>query len=352
MKTNHLLAMIAITVLLASCGGSGSDVDSDTAPAPGPSPAPMSLSQTQQNFIASAVSNSYAHLYWKLPESNTSPVDGTHYFVAAKFSFTASPAQGAQEYVRTVENMSTNLSVPNSATLRPYRAIKNGAIYAVDESKSIVEFKDEYVQAQLYATDGRTKLHATLFDFWGELTNLSGALASSDILKNYYGFSRLPTPSNLDMAVAWRPGSSYVLRKRLNVDEVIRVIDWREQTVDANVIPWSGTQTTLETMFAYVTRDFGGLTLSGTTYQIGDGEIQTKEAVRIWIAKNLQPVSASPSGSYACMFELNGKLYYCTVTLAGTREKRVSGLDSTIVLDDTVRFNATAIQSIKDAVRF
>jgi hypothetical protein len=338
----RLLLATASVAILAACGGGGG-VGGDTT----------RLSEVQRNYIASSVANSYNGFSWYLPTDASSPVSGTNFFVATTVALSASPEVGPQTISSGLTNMAATLALPDATKLSVIRVLLNGVIYASNfTSRADASFVGDAVRLQPYAVDDQTKLPAQDFDYWSEPIILTGQLAQSEILKKYYRFSTTTRLNNLDMSKSWQAGSSYVVRKKLFVDEAVEVSDWNTRTYDENVTPWSGSQSTIEDMFSYVTMNFGGVTWNGTTYQLADGEITSKQGVRMWISNNKNPASSSPTDSYTCIFELNGKIYFGRYIAAGTREKIINQLDTTVVLDSSIRFNAIAVQSIRDAVKF
>ena len=339
-KVTKLATVLIGCALITACGGGGS------------ASSPDGLSVVQKNYLASTLTNTYHGFYWNLPTTNIAPTSGTHYFLASTFSLAASPENAPQNLVAAAENMSTSLAEPN-INITTQRVLKDGAItsYQLDSITKIY-FSNGNVLGDQYASDGVTKIGTAEFDDWSEPIPLSGTLANSDILKRFYGFARLNNSSYFDKTTEWRAGSAYITRKRRNLTEGVRLIDWNTRTYDTNVDPWSGSQTTIETMFDYVETNFGGITASGTSYQFSDGAITTKEGTRMWIATEKLPTSTSASDAYAAFMELNNSIYLGHYIPALTRERLIDGLDSTIVNDFSIRFNPVALQTIKDAVNF
>ena len=339
-RTTTFLAIFAAT-LLQACGGGGSA-----------GPIEPSLSSVQSNYLQSTLTGTYSGLSWRLPASNVAPVDGTDYLLATTYALSASPENGEQTLQKSTENLTTSLTMPLVNTTAE-RILKNGKIEVFDfDSVTKVSFVGANIETAQYAQDGSTLLFTKEFDDWSQPQQLSGTLASSDILRQFYGFGRLNIPTYFNKTVAWRPGSSYVTRKQKTVTEIIEVHDWNTRTYDSSVDPWSGTQTTIETMFNYVESAVSGVTVRGVTYTFADGAVTTKEGVRMWVATTKQPTSVSAADSYVTFMELNSKIYLCTLTPALTRIRFIDGIDTTQINDYNIRFNAAAVQSIKDAVNF
>lgn len=343
MRVFKLVGAALVVASLTACGGGGGGGETGAS----------TLSTTQENYLASSYSNSYNGFIWRLPTDTSTPIDGTHYFAATKYASNANPANGTTDINLTVDNLSKSLTNPPTASLFTQRVLINGVIYVTNaSSKTEVSFTDGLVRMQRYATDGVTKLPIRDFDEWSAPIPLSGTLANSEALKTYYNFANTTRSTNLDMSTQWRAGASYVTRKQIITNEAIELLDWNTTTYDANVSPWSGTQTTIEDMFNYVTTTFGGVTWRGTTYQIDDGTITTKQGARTWISSAPLPTSTSPTTARTCVVELNGKIYFGQIFEAGTRVRMLSNTDSTVILDDSIRFNADAVESIRDAVKF
>jgi hypothetical protein len=87
-------------------------------------------------------------------------------------------------------------------------------------------------------------------------------------------------------------------------------------------------------------------------YTLASGSISSMQGARVWVATNPKPASASPTTGYVAFAQLNGKIYFGSVRKAGARLNVIDGVDSTIIDDYNIRLNSTAVQSLKQAVRF
>lgn len=344
MKLKAILATAISTTFLAACGGGGGDS----------APAAITLSATQTNFEAAIVKGTYSVFDWSLPETNVTPVNGTHFFFATNFTLEASPSTGQQVVKETVSNLTRSLTLPTRSNLGVNRVLKSGVIYVNNStSKGAFSYAGNDVVSTSYATDGLTPLYASVFDDWSAPVALTGQIGNANILKSFLGFTRLNTPNNLDYSQNWLAGSSYFTRKGYRQADTLFVYDWTTKTFGGNVTAYTGTETTIENFFnSAANLAAGGTTSDSVTYAISDGTIKSVEGVRAWVATNKRPTSVSPTGEYLTLFELNGKIYWGGIEKAGTRFKSIDGVDRTIVNDYNIRLNGTAVASIKQAVKF
>ena len=88
------------------------------------------ISETQTNYIATAVNNTYNGLHWYLPMDTTSPINENHYFIASTYSASASPITGHQSLSSSLNNLTTSLSLPDPTHLNVSRILINGVIYS------------------------------------------------------------------------------------------------------------------------------------------------------------------------------------------------------------------------------
>jgi hypothetical protein len=344
MKLKALLALAMSTTFLAACGGGGGDG----------APATIALSPTQTNFEAAALKGTYSSFDWSLPTTNVTPVNGTHFFLAHNFSAAASPSAGPQVVIETTSNMTRTLGLPTMSNRNVDRVLKSGVIYVTNStSKGAFSYVGNDVVSTAYATDGLTPLFASVYDSWSTPIALTGQIGTATILKSFLGFTRLNTPNNLDFSQSWLAGSSYFTRKGYRQADTVFVYDTSGTTFNANVTPVPTTVLTLEDLFnsAAFTAN-GGVLVDGVVYPFSAGSIRSIEGVRTWVATNKRPASASATEAFVVLFELNGKIYYGNLEKAGTRFKFIDGVDNTIVNDYSIRINATAAASIKQAVKF
>ena len=341
MKSKSIIA-VAAAALLAACGGGGGEG----------STAPVVLSATQQNFETTTKADFYAALNWYLPNTDVAPTTGTHYLYYGVNSVSTSPQSGAVLNAQSAVNLTTTLALPSMAQQSVSRVLKNGAIYVANgSSRQMWSYSGNDVVLTTYATDGTTALFAADYDDWSAPVALAGAIGTTPIVHSFLGFTRLNEPSNFDFSQSWLSGSSYFTRKGFQQATTLFLNDWTGRTYDVDVSPYPGTATTIETMFA--NPGFaGGISVDGVAYTLASGSISSMQGARVWVATNPKPASASPTTGYVAFAELNGKIFFGSVRKAGARLNVIDGVDSTIVDDYNIRLNSTAVQSLKQAVRF
>jgi len=344
MKLKTILALAVSTTFLAACGGGGG----------GGAPVATVLSPTQTNFETAAIKGTYSGFDWSLPTTNVTPVNGTNFFFATSFNVAASPSAGPQVVSRVADNMSRTLTLPTLSNRGVERVLKSGVIYASNStSKGTFSYVGNDVVNTSYATDGLTPLFATVFDSWSAPVTLTGQIGTATILKSFLGFTRLNTPNNLDFSQSWLVGSSYFTRKGFRQADTVFVEDTSGSTYDANVTPVPTTVLTLEDLFNSAEfAAIGGVRVDNVIYPFSAGNIRSIEGVRAWVATNKRPTSVMATDTFVVLFELNGKIYYGGLEKAGTRYNFIDGVDNTIVNDYSIRLNATAAASIKQAVKF
>lgn len=336
-----LVGTVAVATSFVACGGGGGENS-------------VALSSTQTNFEAAFLTNTASQFAWWVPPQDTAPTDEVAYFFyEARTAIASSPRDGVVERELTFHNLS-NLKANYDGTYSVTRVLKDGEIHYRDwPSKSTFTYSGDNVIWNRYSKDGSRLLYTTeLIDITPSQA-LTGALRDSTAAKSYFSFFKLNTPTNFDFTVSWDAGSSYTLFKQKHVDETIFVWDWPSETrtYDANVSPYPGTEATIE-KFADSLSSSGGLIFDGVTYTLSDGNIVNKGGVRMWVAKNKRPTSASPTTQYLCLIELNEKLYAGAIVPAGSIFRQLDAVDSTIVLENNMFLNPAAVQSVKNAIKF
>jgi hypothetical protein len=343
MKSKSIV-VVAAAALLAACGGGGGGAGGPTGP--------VVLSATQQNFETTTKADFYVALNWYLPNTDVAPTPGTHYLYYGVNAVSTSPQSGAVLNSQSSVNLTTTLALPSMAQQSVSRVVKNGAIYVANgSSRQMWSYSGNDVVLTTYATDGTTALFAADYDDWSAPIALSGAIGTTPIVNSFLSFTRLSEPSNFDFSQAWLPGSSYFTRKGFQQATTLFLNDWTGRSYDVDVSPYPGTETTIETLFA--NPGFAsGISVDGVAYTLAGGSISSIQGARVWVATNPKPASASPTTGYVAFVELNGKIYFGSLRKAGARLSVIDGVDSTIVDDYNIRLNGTAVQSLKQAVRF
>jgi predicted CXXCH cytochrome family protein len=104
----------------------------------------------------------------------------------------------------------------------------------------------------------------------------------------------------------------------------------------------------LENFFATLPNET--LTIGLVQYKIGDGVIRTVSGVRAWVANTAAPASRLTTTSYYTLYEMDEHIFIGYLQKANTRIRQVSAIDGTELLEYSVRFNAAAINSIKQTL--
>lgn len=349
-KFVKLATAVVVAAMLVACGGGGGG---DATPAA----VTTTLSATQQNFETAALNGNYWVRYdWFMPSTNVAPTTGTNFFYTDNFAAPSSPANGAVTQTQTSVNQTATLAMPTLSQRYVYRILKSGVIYLSNNTtKSEWSYVGNDVLSTQFASDGITKLDTLVYDSWSAPIPLSGQIGNATILKSFLSFTKLTSQTvNYDFTKSWLPGSTYFTRKGYQKDDTLYLRDWSGTTYTTAVTPWSGAETTLETMFnnntAIVTA--GGVTVDGVLYPFSAGTITTLQSARAWVANAKRPTSASATDEYVTFIELNGKIYYGFLEKAGTRFNSIDGVDAIIVNDYNIRLNSTAATSMKQAFKF
>ena len=335
--------LTTITVaMVTACGGGGSG-DSGTK---------SGLSITQQNFETTTKADYYVTFDWYLPNTDMAPTNGTNFFNYGINLALTSPSAGPVLNTTSSINMTKTLKLPDATKRYVDRVLKSGVIYYTnDTSKQVWSYAGNDVLLTTYATDGQTKLYTSVYDDWSAPIPFSGTIGTTSILKSFYGFTRLNTPSNFDFTNYWYVGSSYFTRKGYQQADTLFVWDWTGVSYDANVTPYSGSESTIEALFS-TNKYMNGIGVDNVLYKINEGTISTIEGTRTWVANVPRPTSASPTTGFVALFELNGKIYGGALRKAGARFNSVDGIDSTKINDYNIKLNSKAVESLKQTVKF
>lgn len=326
-----------IVVLLTACGGSG-----------------VPLSVTQQNFEATTKSDYFVAFDWSLPTANVAPTTGTHYFYYTINSVLSSPSTGPVADTNSQVNLASTLSAPDFSQMGVDRVLQGGVIYTMNQTtKRVWSYSGDDMLLTTYATDNATPLYTAHYDAWSAAVPLTGTIAATSVLKQFLGFSRLNTLVNFDFTKSWLAGSSYFTRKGFQQADTLFLYDWSGKTYDSAVMPWGGTETTIEALFANAAfAAAGGITMDSVAYPLNAGTISSIQGARVWVATNPRPASAYATTGYVAFAELNGKIYWGMLRKAGARFNVIDGVDTTLIDDYNIRLNSYAVQSIKSAVKF
>lgn len=331
---------------LVGCGGGGSDDANSTT---------TGLSQNQKNFESFALNDKYAVFIWNLPGINTTPTSGTHYFYYEVNGATGSPSLAPQSNAISAVNLTSSLALADLTKIFVNRVLVNKNIYYRNEThQQTWSYSGENIVLTSLGSDGVTPLYSNTYDNWSAPIPLNGAIFDSTVMRSYLNFlKRTNDTENFDFTKSWLPGSTYITRKSYATEDIVFVWDSSGTTYDNNPSPLNTTATSLVDLFnAPIFTNTGGYNADGVIYKYSDGDIVNHGGVDVWVAKTARPVSADPTGAYAVLFSLNGKIYRGAMQKKGVRFKYLDQVDTTQVLDTSMRFNIKAAESIKNAVKF
>jgi hypothetical protein len=332
-------ATCALAGILSACGGGGSSEGAG------------GLSSAQKNAEA-ALDSGYCSLSWYIPAAGVAPVSGTNYLYSTKIMTPASVSTGLQSYLLSAASLTTALAVPDLSH-NVTRVVKDGQVYARSGLDKInVYFSGSEIVFDAIASDGATVVSSAVYDRWSTpiaLGTTDTLRTAPDELKAAEGLLTRSGDSNFNLSRSWEQGSAYIKVSSYRRGDTLFALDWSGQTYGSN-INGSNFYGTLEQFFSALLSHT--LTIGPVQYTIADGTISTVSGVRAWVAKTPAPASAHPTTSYYALFESNGMIYLGYLERGGTRIRRVSAIDSTILLDYSVRLNDAAIDSIKQGLNF
>jgi hypothetical protein len=357
----HELKILAFTfgmLAISGCGGGGdggasSEVTTPTpTPTPTPAPAPIPApSPLQKQFENIALSAPFGTLRGLLPTEGITPEPGTHYFGAFGYQLLKSPAGGAKTAAYKYINLSNTLSAPTNNQVAVQRVLLDGRFY-LREFADAVRFRYEggMVIQESMASDGVTVLFATTYDDWSDPIPLSGPIESAEVLKQYHGtLDRTYDTLNFDFTKPWLAGAAYSVVKGYRTADTLLMNDGAKATTGAEVSAVSTSATDIAGFFGSKTG--GILVMDGVNYTLSDGDIKSYGNATVWIAKNKRP-EIYDLNSYRIVVALNQKIYFGSIQKANTRLRSFSAVDSSVVLDSSIRFNAIGFESIKSATKF
>ena len=345
-----MLGILSTTLFgLAGCGGGGGGGGGGGSSNNG---TPAALSATQQNFETTLGSGYYA-LTWNVPTANAAPVSGTNYVYSLKDGPTSSPTQGTRTYIPTPTNLTSMLSLPSMSQVGIQRVVVNGTIYARSSLNNVnVRYSSGNIIFDFIASDGSTVMYSNVMDSCTAPIPLS----STDTIRTApeevdaaVGLLIRYTDSNFNLNATWRSGSAYIKRTLYLSGDTLFTYDWSGQTYGASVNGTNFTGT-LEQFFANA--QGGIVTIGPVQYGIGDGAIRTISGVRTWVSSAAAPTNIFPSTAYYALYEMGGSVYVGYLRMANSRNKQISSIGNTVLLDYTIRFNQAAISSIQGTLNF
>ena len=328
-----------ITSQIVACGGSGDNSGTSGA-----------MNVNKQNF-EEILTGGYYSLVWNIPAAGVTPVSGTHFVYSEKIGPATSPSKDTQTYIPSPSNLSATLTLPDMAQRGIVRVVIDGKVYARSSLDKInVHYLGDNIVFNPLASDGNTVLFSEVFDSWSAPIALSATdtiRTAPNEVKAAVGLLTHPTDSNFDLSRTWLSGSAYIKRSSRKSVDTLFTYDWSGKTYDKNVngTNFSGT---LENFFATLPSET--VTIGAVQYKISDGVISTVSGVRAWVASTAAPASSLPTTSYYTLYEMGGSIFVGYLQKANTRIRQVSAIDGTELLEYSVRFNAAAINSIKQSL--
>jgi len=315
LKTHkHVVALAALSALLAACGGGSDGGVSEKAGAQSADTPVLSANQQAfESLMLAPASGSYL-MHWNLAYAGNQ-TSGTHYAYSDASVMSASPLTNGPQIVTqgAPQNLATTLALVAPA---PTRVLKNGVVLVVPENgaASKVSYVGNDVRVDSLAADNVTVAYSVVRSDY-ETVALTGTVGTTPADLAHFLNSFFSNPSVLDAATSYAAGASYLKFTQKNLDDRYNVFDCTTATTTANVTPCR-TGTTLN---AVLTSGIASNS-DGTTYRLADGATSTVGGVPVWVATKPRPLSATLSTTlqYRIYFELGGNVYTGALIKDGT----------------------------------
>jgi len=319
----------------------------------------LQLSPGQQAYerLALAPSASY-RLNWNLNSAGVQAT-GTNYAYSEASALAQSPLTHGPQVITAgaADNMTASLALPAAPT--PTRVLKNGVILVVPDNVNRIRYVGSEVLAESLATDG-SSVGITVRRSNQEWVDLSGNLkASTPLDLQHITNSYFTNPAVLKNDAVYAAGAAYLKYTSTTVGDRYNAFDCRTPAPGTAQITACETGKVLEDL---LTAGYSS-TSDLRSYKLADGAITTVEGVRMWIASQPRPNSASMSSTlqYRVYFEMNGNVYtgalikdgtvagggyYISTPGAPTIDERLT------FLPFSVRLNQAARDSLKAGLTF
>ena len=315
LKTHkHVVALVALSGLLAACGGGSDGGVSEKAGAQAAGTPVLSANQQAfESLMLAPASGSYL-MHWNLAYAGNQ-TSGTHYAYSDASVMSASPLTNGPQIVTqgAPQNLATTLALVAPA---PTRVLRNGVVLVVPENgaASKVSYVGNDVRVDSLAADNVTVAYSVVRGDY-ETVALTGTVGTTPADLAHFLNSFFSNPSVLDAATSYATGASYLKFTQKNLDDRYNVFDCTTATTTANVTPCrTGT-----TLTAVLTSGIASNS-DGTTYRLADGATSTVGGVPVWVATKPRPLSATLSTTvqYRIYFELGGNVYTGALIKDGT----------------------------------
>ena len=330
------------TLALSACGGGGGADSSNTL---------------QPNWQTTAVENEYFRLVYFLPSASNALTPGTHYLFAVGLKAVSPLASNAQTLAIRQLDLAQTLP-PGSTGSGPVavdRFLKSGRIHRLAILPKITARSDgDHLLAGSYAGDGTTLLSSSTYTEWSAPISLSGLMSvNSELQQQEFVLRQSADTVRYDLNRNWLPGASYFRRKAFATADRVIVFDSNGSTFGDMPSPVNTAATTIEAFFtsAPIVNTSGWINDS-VKYQLADGSIGAMEGVRVWVATQPRPRSASPTPQYLCFLELAGAIYRGGLTRKDAPISFNNGVDATNPRDHDFRYNLQAMESVRAALKF
>jgi hypothetical protein len=318
----------------------------------------LALSAEQQAYEQMTLAPSAGTVLhrWNLAGTG-SQISGFNYADASLLALAQSPLTHGPQPAQfsPVVNMTSTLALYPVA---PNRVLKDGVVYAVPatENKIRVRYVGSEVLVETFAADGATVV-ATQRRKGYSWVDLAGTVKQATPLDMQHANGAFfSNPAILKADTPYATGSAYLKYSAVNVGDRYSAFDCRATTQAANISACE-TGKTLEDL---LTVGYSS-TSDARTYTLADGVIGTAAGVRMWIANDPRPATATASSSvqYRIYFEMGGNVYTGALlkdgaAIAGNAYATTSDTGAAVVnyLSFLVVFNKPALDSIKAALTF
>jgi hypothetical protein len=303
------------------------------------------------------------------PNAAVATTANSNFYLKRGFDKIASPALGTQSTIARITNASNSLAMPSPSADDRYSSVvlKAGALYRNYASQAQMDIRYEgpkvlqdWIGVKLTLPAVTSAPASTVM--WtdqlfalpsrklaGSVSSVPAQISFDQLFTSIYTSPNLLTSSFSTRQ--WNPGSAYYRVGVVSSSERYSLADCVEGSTSfvlqnpsdplkcavSNVA-----STTIEQVLSS-TLGYGGL-----VYQLAQGDISTREGVRMWVSKT--PELIGSTARYRMYFELVGKVYAGSYITAGsTNFSTTSGGANT---DVVVRYNDAAVDTLKSVFAF
>jgi hypothetical protein len=318
----------------------------------------LALSADQQAYEAMTLAPSAGTVLsrWNLAGAGAQ-VSGVNYADAALLALAQSPLTHGPQLAQysPVANMTSTLAL---YPVVPSRVLKDGVVHAAaaTEGKVRVRYVGSDVLVENFAADGSTVIATQRRSGYSMVALAGNVQQATPLDMQHANGAFFSNTAVLKADASYAAGSAYLKYSAVNVGDRYSAFDCRAVTQGANVSVCEAGKT-LEDL---LTAGYGS-TSDARTYKLADGVITTAAGVRMWIANDPRPATATASSSvqYRIYFEMGGNVYTGALlkdgaAIAGNAYASTSdtGVPVPAYLSFLLVYNKPALDSIKAALTF